>query len=146
MIIKHIETGIESELTYSDWISKYVGKNKHKKFNIIESSDVVELHRILENGSVKKSVFDKNESEKLIKKFPNEFKYIENTFEYCDKYLINNNQVKSSFLNKIKKTVSPIVKPITRLNPVWRFIIGIITAGFGTFLGYLIIEYYKKLN
>lgn len=147
MKIKHIETSIETKLTYNEWLNQYVKKGKYKKYEILESEDIVELHRILEDGSVRKSVFDINASKDLVKRFPNEFTYIDNTWKYCNKYLVNIKSQKTSlsFLNKVKYTIKAIILPIKRLKPIWRFISLIIIAAIGGFFAYLLIEYYKNL-
>ena len=44
MKIKHIETGIETNITHQQWRVEYVKVGKYKKYEILESKDVIELH------------------------------------------------------------------------------------------------------
>lgn len=43
-----------------------------------------------------------------------------------------------------RKRIKPIINPIKKLKPIWKFIIAIITMGLGSLLGYIITEWYKS--
>lgn len=110
MKIKHIETGIETTVTHNKWLVEYVKKGKYKKYEILQSKDVIELHHEKDDGSTSVTVMGNEGAKMNMKNFPNRFVVKDNTWKYCDKYLINKPK-NQSFLKKIFFRIKEIIRP-----------------------------------
>lgn len=102
MQIKNKKTEVPYSITYREWRTEYIQKNKHIHFDVINYNGVVELHVIdKETGELKFSqVIDKKEAENNVRQFSTT-QYIKPlSFEYYDKNLV---PLKSDRTNLIKE-------------------------------------------
>ncbi len=58
----------------------------------------------------------------------------------------SNNSGKIQKRNNKKTIIGAIIHAIVSLSPIWKIIIGIMVAGLGTLLGYILIEWYKNFH
>ena len=121
MRIKNKKTNIPYSITYREWRTEYVQKNKYIHFDIVNYDDVVELHVIdKETGELKfNQILDKKEAENNVRQFSTT-QYIKPlSFEYYDKNLV---LLKSDKTNLIKE--NKINKKPTNINenPIKSFV------------------------
>lgn len=119
MKIKHIETGIEQLIGYPAWYKDFIKTGLYNKYEILYSDDVVELHRIKDDGSVGITVLDNGTAKGFTNKLPNKFKIEKNSFKHCDKHLRNKSIIKNqSFTFRFKN----IWYSIPRLKTIYEYI------------------------
>ena len=120
MRIKNKKTNIPYSLTYREWRTEYIQKNKYIHFDIVNYNDVVELHVIdKETGELKfNQILDKKEAENNVRK-NSTTQYIKPlSFEYYDKNLVYfkvYNYSGLSFFKRLLKRIKQIIKP--KKNP-----------------------------
>jgi len=138
MIIKHIETGIEQLIGYPKWNKDFIKTGLYKKYEIIGSEDVLELHMIKEDGSVGITVMDSGSANGMVNKFPKRCKTKANSFKYCDKHLRNKSNIKSqSFLFRIINISNNI--PSINIKPVYNIVSKISKHTLAIVIGVIII-------
>lgn len=150
--VKHKESNHTISMIYNHWIHEIVNKGEAKDYIILEYPDLVQLLIIHPDGKKEKDrILERDKAKEEIKKYPNAFDFeeidvkelIANDIKRSNK---NGNQSSKSSKTNYRIKIKPMINAIKRLNPVWKFIITIISMAIGGFLTYLIIEWYKTLS
>lgn len=123
MQIKNKKTEVPYSITYREWRTEYIEKNKHIHFDIINYNNVVELHVIdKESGELKFSqILDKKEAENNATQFSTTQYTKPLSFEYYDKNLVPlkfNDYSNLSFFKRILKRIKQTIKPKKNPNKI----------------------------
>ncbi len=152
-------------MIYHHWTHEIVNKGEANDYIILEYPDLVQMVIIHPDGRREKDrILERRKAKEEIKKFPNAFDFVEiDVKELIANDIKRSNKNQSSSedslsseplnkfgkiqkRNKIVAIIGAITQAIISLSPIWKIILGIIVAGLGTLLGYILIEWYKTLS
>lgn len=137
MKIKNLKNNRIDTVSYKEWKDNYIDKATYKDYEIIDYFGLVEIHRLLKDGSTRFTFMRKSDAIKQKNQFLNEFEIRELTFNGYDKWLVKeeNYQSKSRF-----KHITSFITNIPTIKDIKQIIVNSTASKIlGNFIFYLLI-------